>query len=82
MPRKPNRHGNPNRAIHNRTAAAERNVKRKTARVIYLQRLMKEREIGVDPIFDHGRGRNETFRAEIRKEWLKRSREYDERTAA
>lgn len=81
MPRKPKRHDNPNRAIHNRTAAAERNVKRKTAKVIYLQRLMKEREIGADPLFDHGRGRNETYRAEIRAEWLKRSRECDERPA-
>jgi len=81
MPRKPHRHDNPNRAIHNRTASPKRNVKRKTARVIYLQRLAKEKEIGIDPIYDHGRGRNETYRSEIRAEWLKREKAYDERAA-
>jgi hypothetical protein len=76
------RHDNPNRAEHNRKADPKRNLRRKTARVLYLMRLVKEKEIGFDPLHDHSRGRNETCRAELRSAWLKASREYDERNAA
>ena len=80
MPRK--RHDNPNRAEHNLKADPKRNLKRKTARVLYLMRLAKEKEIGVDPLYDHSRGRTDTYRAELRSAWLKASRGYDERMSA
>lgn len=78
MPQKPKRHYNPNRAIHNRIANPKRTAKRLEAQMIFLRQMRKEKEIGPDPLYDHGRGRNETYRWELRADWLKRSREYDE----
>lgn len=78
MPRKPHRHDNPNRAIHNRKADPKRAAKRIESRIMFLKQIEKEREIGVDPIFDHSRGRGDD-RLRLNSEWLRRSQEYDER---
>lgn len=67
------RHHNPNRIEHNREANPKRNTNRLNARVAYLLKLKREREIGPDPFYDHSRGRNETERAALRAEWLKKA---------
>jgi hypothetical protein len=76
------RHDNPNREEHNRKARPTRALERTTARVIYLQRLAKELEIGPDPKYDHSRGRNEMEWLGERQRWQYLSAEYDKRNAA
>lgn len=76
MPRKT--HYNPERAIHNRVADPKRAQKRIAARQAFDRQIAKERAIGVDPQFDHSRGRTDYARDEARVVWLKASRTYDE----
>lgn len=80
MPRK--RHDNPKRAEHNRKADPKRAAKRIEAKIMFLRQIAKEREIGIDPIYDHSRGRSWTYRDELSSAWLKASKEYDERNVA
>lgn len=82
MPRKPHRHSNPERAIHNREAKPARTRKRLEARMAYLRQLRKEREIGVDPKFDHSRGRSETEWIAKREHWNHLSAIYDKAMAS
>ncbi len=58
-----------------------RAAKRKDAKVRFLLQVIKEKTIGVDPIFDHSRGRSDFARREMQANFLKRSKEYEERKA-
>ena len=82
MPKKPKRHENPNRAIHNRKADPKRAARRIQSRILFLTRIAKEKEIGPDPRYDHSRGRNEVEWLGERQRWQLLSAEYDKRTTA
>lgn len=55
----------------------KRFFKKMRARNAFDHQMTKERAIGVDPEFDHSRGRTETEREELHNAWVKKSREYD-----
>jgi hypothetical protein len=75
------RHDNPNRAEHNRKADPERAEKRLNARIKFLKQIEKETAVGIDPIYDHCRGRHDTTRFEESSDWKKISKEYDRENA-
>lgn len=74
MPKKPKRHYNPKRAIHNRKADPKRAKRRIESKILFVKQIMKERAIGVDPIFLHG---NYDQRMAMRPIWKKISEEYE-----
>lgn len=55
-----------------------RTQRRIAARQAFDRQIAKERAIGVDPQFDHSRGRTDYARDEARAAWLKASCAYDE----
>ncbi len=56
----------------------KRTQRRIAARQAFDRQIAKERAIGIDPQFDHSRGRTDYARDAARAEWLKASRAYDE----
>lgn len=74
MPRR--RHKNPKRLIHNQIAGRKREARRIEARALFDRQLAKEQAIGIDPKYDHCRGRSEMDRISERRAWLQAEAEY------
>ncbi len=76
MPRK--KHYNPEKMIHNRVASLGRENKRKLAKEQFDKQVAKEKAIGIDPIYDHKLFSKHHNPYEASKEWLKKSKQYDQ----